>query len=141
MSFSVSVVRPHVPVPIDVTAASEGEVDAWLDGTQAFLVFAAPVASDGMYFEYFARVASGLGLSLLARAYEHGLNLSTADELIGFLRELDLVEATWHQRDLLGQWQDDLRGPGRWARLLEGAAALRHAARLALDGRLTLHLG
>lgn len=141
MSFSVSVVRPHAPVPIDMAPASEVEVDAWLDGERALLVFGAPVASDGMFFQHFSGEASRLGLPLLGRAYELGLNLSTADELTALLREIDLIVAAWHQRDLLGQWHADLHGLGRWTRLLEGAAALRHAARLALDGQLHLHLG
>lgn len=141
MSVSVSVCRPHLSAPIDLGAAPDVEMDAWLDGERALVVFEAAVASGALFSRHFAGVASSLGLPLLARADELGLRLSDPGDLTRFLWEVDLVEAAWHDRGLPGQWAGELHGPGRWTRLLEGAASLRHAARLALDGQLHLHLG
>lgn len=141
MSFTVSVVQPHVPSPIDFAAASSEEAEAWLERERTFTVYEAAIASDGEFYASYAGVAAELGLPLLARAYHEGLFLRTEDDLRQFLREIELVQGAWHARGLHAQWRDDLHGVYRWERLQEGAAALRHAARLALEGQLDVRLG
>lgn len=103
MSFVVSVVHPHVSQPIDFASASNGEVDAWLEDERKFNVFEAPIASDRLFYLYYAAIASELGLPLLTRTYEQGLTLSAEDDLRQLLHEVECIEAEWHQRDLQAQ--------------------------------------
>lgn len=113
----------------------------WLEDERKFNVFEAPIASDRLFYLYYAAIAAELGLPLLTRTYKQGLTLSAEDDLRQLLHEVECIEAEWHQRDLQAQWQDELHGPSRWMRLQEGAADLKQATCSALEQQLELRLG
>ncbi|MBZ9749254.1 hypothetical protein K7W42_00095 [Deinococcus sp. HMF7604] len=111
MSVSVSVQSVRPPQDRDTQIKEPGA------GAETLVHFETPTASDGLFGGFYASVAADLGLPLLSGAYASGLKLSRPADLTQLLSEVAAVEAEWLRRDLLGQWRDEVHGPGRRQRL------------------------
>ncbi|AZI45377.1 hypothetical protein EHF33_20930 (plasmid) [Deinococcus psychrotolerans] len=140
MSFSVVVLQPHKLCPIDFDSVSEREIDAWLEFKQTFTRFEASIAPDGLFYDFYASIASELSLPLLSQVYERGLDLRTSDDLSQLLHEVNSLEVEWLRRDFQGQWNDQIHGLGRWRRLQDGATDLKQALKIAIEENLFLCL-
>jgi hypothetical protein len=142
MSFTLSVHRIvdqelFDNMPADVTST---EFDQWFDECQRRTLFDAPVAAAGDFEGYWHRPALRLGLPLIGRIYDSGLQVS-GTELGDLAQERVQLEQDWLTEVPDDAWrgviigQRQLRVP-LLAHLLDRAGNVAQAVRIAqvVDG-------
>ena len=120
MSFSVSVRDKFedMPLPDD-----PDEIDAWMEKRNEQEIYDAPVASDGIFFEFWHLPAVKLKLELLSSIYQDGLMVKSSEELNKLDEEID---------DLTKYWNENVSNISN-TNLIERANNVKRAIRLARE--------